>query len=582
MKETLLKIFQSYIKSVWKTKFIFILIFWVIVSLILTLEPLIFTQIIKKLELYFKWEQIDLSSIFTFIIFRWVFIILSTLIQYLYDYFFILKSTIKNYSDINIEYSKKVIHMEYSDYLWKKQWSLYKIIDKWCQDQESFFYFFFRDLLKNISSITFIIIILLYIDFTMWIVVISLLPVMFFIWYIFFKQVFPKQRKVNIKRFKVFWTIWNILSNFMLTKSLTIEKQFKQEISNTLKNAMDEQLRLMKMWSLAYVYTSFLVMVSRLLVLWFWTYFVLKWSLSFAMLFLFFSYIWWIYFPLWWIFQRLHEVSKNLSSIKDLHEEFKDINLEDTEKGKTIKDIKWNIKFKWVNFKYIKWKKILKDLSFEINTWEKIAFVWDTWAWKSTIVNLILRFWDTKSGAIFLDWENINNLSKKSLRQHIWIVTQDNSLFNMSIKENLLFAKQKASKKEIEEALKKSESNFVFDLKDWIKTIIGERWLKLSWWEKQRLSIARLFLKDPKILILDEATSALDNKTEKLVHKALDKLIKGRTSIIIAHRLSTIQNADKIYVLEKWQIIESWKYDELIDKKWKLYELANPEKLVIS
>jgi ABC-type multidrug transport system fused ATPase/permease subunit len=112
--------------------------------------------------------------------------------------------------------------------------------------------------------------------------------------------------------------------------------------------------------------------------------------------------------------------------------------------------------------------------------------------------------------------------------------------------------------------------------------VIWERWLKLSGWEKQRLAIARLFLKNPKILVLDEATSALDNKTEKLVQKALDKLMKWRTSIVIAHRLSTIQNSDKIFMLEDWKIVESWNYNELMNNKSKFYSLANPEHLIIN
>lgn len=582
MKDTLKKMFESYIESVWKTRFVFILIFWVMVSIILALEPLIFTEIIKRLELYFKWEDIEFSSIFIFIVYWWIFILFSIAIQFLYDYFFTLKPTLKSYSDMTIKYSKKIIDMNFWDYLSKKQWSLYKIMDKWCSDQEFFFYFFFRSFLRNISLIVSIIIILLYLDFFMWMVVISMLPFMIYIGYVFLIKVFPRQQEIDEKWYSVFWLIWNILSNFMLTKSLTIEKKFKSDIKSTLDIAMSEQMFLTKMWSLAYVYTSWLVMVSRLLVLWFWTYFVIKWTFSFAMLFLFFSYIWWIYFPLWELFQRGNEVSRQISSVKKLYDNFENLSLEELDNWESLKNIKWSIEFKDVNFSYIKWRVILKDLNLELNPWEKIAFVWDTWAWKSTIVNLILRFWDINSWQILIDSKDIKDISKKSLRSNIWVVTQDNSLFNMSIKDNLVFANKKAKKQDIEFALKKSESNFVFELKDWLDTIIWERWLKLSWWEKQRLSIARLFLKDPKILILDEATSALDNKTEKLVHKALDNLMKDRTSVIIAHRLSTIQNADRIYVLDKWKIVESWKYDELIEKKWKLYSLANPDKLVIS
>lgn len=137
----------------------------------------------------------------------------------------------------------------------------------------------------------------------------------------------------------------------------------------------------------------------------------------------------------------------------------------------------------------------------------------------------------------------------------------------------MLYAKEDATEKELFEALEMAQANFVLNLEKWIDTIIWERGLKLSWWEKQRISIARFFLKNPEILILDEATSALDNKTEKLVQNALEKLTYWKTTIIIAHRLSTIQNVDKIFYLENWKIIEEWKYDELIRKNENLVNL---------
>jgi len=222
-----------------------------------------------------------------------------------------------------------------------------------------------------------------------------------------------------------------------------------------------------------------------------------------------------------------------------------------------------------------------KNWNLKINPWEKIALVWNTWAGKSTIVNLLFRFWEVNSGEIKIDNIDIKNIAKTELRKNIWLVMQDNSLFNSSIKENLLFAKHNATEQELKEAIQLAQADFVYNLEKWLDTIIWERWLKLSWWEKQRLSIARLFLKNPKILVLDEATSALDNKTEKLIQKALDNLMKWRTSIVIAHRLSTIQNADNIYMLENWKIIESGNYQELMNKKANFYELANPEHLIL-
>jgi len=264
-----------------------------------------------------------------------------------------------------------------------------------------------------------------------------------------------------------------------------------------------------------------------------------------------------------------------------MHDEFENIEYEDIHSGKILKKPQWNISFENVSFWYSKDREILKNINIEIKKGQKIALVGNTGAGKSTIINLLLRFWDIEKGSIKIDDQDIIELKKSSLRNHVGVVSQDNSLFNLSIEENLKFANPKATKKEIEAALKSAEAHFIFDLKDGIKTVIGERGLKLSWGEKQRISIARLFLKNPEILILDEATSALDNVTERKIEKALKKLMKWKTSIIIAHRLSTIMHADTIHVLENGHVKESWSYEKLMKEKWKFYRLANPDKLIL-
>ncbi len=364
---------------------------------------------------------------------------------------------------------------------------------------------------------------------------------------------------------------------------MTIENSFLKWLDEKVDDLFKKQIQVDKGWSIANIYTVTAIMIARILVIGFWVFFILDWTLTFSHLFLFFSYIGFFYTPIWQIFDRLRMVQEQLTYIEKFYKEFDAIEQETEEKkGKNISQVSGKIEFENVDFSYIADKKILHLLNFEIKNWQKVAFVWDTGAGKSTIIHLILRFWEVTGWKILLDDIDIRNINKKSLRSHIGVVSQDNSLFNLSIKENLLFAQPKATKEDLEMALKKAQCDFVFDFKEGIDTVIGERGLKLSGWEKQRLSIARLFLKDPEILILDEATSALDNKTEKMVQKALDALMKGRTSIIIAHRLSTIQDADIVFVLEKWKLVESGKYEELIEKKWKLYTLANPDKLMIN
>jgi len=580
--KTIKYIINSYKKTVWKSKFIFILFFWLFVSFIVVIEPFIFTKIIILIENYFKTWIFDRDWTIKLIISWGIFIFFSIFMQYVYDYFLVWKTVLQNYVDESNKYSKKIISMNYPDYLGKQQWKLYKIFDRWIDSQFKFLYFLFIDLLRSWTAIIIVIIIMFSINWLMALIALSMIPVMTFIWVFFINKLSPYQRELDKKWESIYWKIWNILSWFMLTKALTLESYYYKNIKNKLSQLYIEQKKITKYWSISTVYTNMVVMISRIMVLWFGVFFVIRWNLSFAELFLFFSYIWWIYFPLGFIFSKLRDSTIQLVWVEKLYNEFHDLELENITKWVTLKNIKWNIEYKDVEFWYSKNINILNKISFSIKSWESIAFVWNTWAWKSTIINLLLRLWDIDNWKILIDWKNIIKISKKSIRNHIWIVTQDVSLFNDTILVNLLYANPKASEQEIVKALKKSEANFVFNLKDWINTVIWERWLKLSWWEKQRLSIARLFLKNPEILILDEATSALDNKTEKLIQKALDKLMKWRTSIVIAHRLSTIQNADRIFMIENWKIIETGKYDELVKNKWKFYGLVNPEHLILN
>ncbi len=581
MWKTFLIILRSYRETSGNLSLFLVVFLWVVTAGITVLEPIIFTLIIKEIEEYFRVGILDYDAVYLYTILWGTFIVFTIFLTYLYRYFFVYKLNMKNYVLTCKKFNEKIVHMWYAEYIGKKQGSLYKIYDRGVSGQESFLYFFFGDVIKNISSVIIIVSILIYVDVRMAFLALSMIPIMFLVGWVFVFRLSKKQKILNDKRDSMFGDIGNILSSFMLTKSLFLEKTFLSKMSKLLDKIHIEQNRVWKWWSLANVYTSFLVMISRILVLGFGVYFVVDGSLSFSELFLVFSYIWWIYFPLSFMVDRLNDIVKHLTSVQKMYQEFSQQDNEDIYKWTMCRNVEWNILFENVSFWYLDNSKILKNISLSISKWQKIALVWDTGAGKSTIVNLLLRFWDVSSGEILLDGVNINTLKKSSLRNHIGVVSQDNSLFNLSIEENLKFANPKATKTDIEQALKKAKAHFVFDLPKWLKTVIGERWLKLSGGEKQRISIARLFLKNPEILVLDEATSALDNKTEKLIQKSLDTLMKGKTSIIVAHRLSTIQHADCIYVLEWGKIVESWNYKELMKKKDKFFALANPDKLLL-
>lgn len=225
-----------------------------------------------------------------------------------------------------------------------------------------------------------------------------------------------------------------------------------------------------------------------------------------------------------------------------------------------------SISLKNINFRYEE-ENVLKDFSFDVPKGKTIALVGQSGSGKSTIANLLTRFYDVNEGQIFIDDIDIRDMDIHSLRDLMGLVTQDSILFNDTIKNNLQIGKENASDDDIIEALKIANAwEFVKDLPKGIETNIGDAGGKLSGGQKQRLSIARAVLKNPPIMILDEATSALDTESERLVQVALENMMKNRTSIVIAHRLSTIQNADEIIVMQKGEIAEQGTHNQLIAK----------------
>ena len=239
--------------------------------------------------------------------------------------------------------------------------------------------------------------------------------------------------------------------------------------------------------------------------------------------------------------------------------------IKNKENAKKLEEIKNNITFENVCFEYEENKPVLNNVSFEVKKGEIIALVGNSGGGKSTIVNLIPRFYDVKNGSIKIDDTDIREFTLTSLRSHISEVFQDNFLFSGTIRQNILMGKKDATEDELQQAIHAAHlDDFINTLENGIDTTIGERGASLSGGQRQRVAIARAMIKNAPILILDEATSALDNKSEAIVQKALENLIKGRTVFVIAHRLSTIKNADKIAVINEGQLVEMGSHDELM------------------
>ncbi|MBQ2831104.1 ABC transporter ATP-binding protein [Methanobrevibacter sp.] len=258
--------------------------------------------------------------------------------------------------------------------------------------------------------------------------------------------------------------------------------------------------------------------------------------------------------------------------------EFLELDDEDNPSDRQLTEVKESIAFEDVSFGYEPNEKIINGLSFDVKKGEKIAIVGETGAGKTTIVKLLMRFYDTNRGSIRIDGVDIDEFDKHSLRSHVGMVLQDSWLFSDTIANNIRYGNLDATDEEVIEAARQVYAdNFIRQLPEGYDTELNEDTDNISHGQKQLLTIARTILSKKEILILDEATSSVDTRTEKLIQKAMDKLMEGKTSFIIAHRLSTIKNADKIIVIENGEIIEQGTHDELLSQKGYYYNTLNSQ-----
>jgi len=250
----------------------------------------------------------------------------------------------------------------------------------------------------------------------------------------------------------------------------------------------------------------------------------------------------------------------------------------DQENAEELRDVKGTVEFQDVAFSYGDREAVLKNINLMVDEGQTIAIVGPSGVGKTTMCNLIPRFYELSSGGIYIDGKNIQEVTMESLRGNIGIVQQDVFLFSGSVYENILYGNLEATKEEVIEATKKANAyEFIMDMPNGFDTYIGERGVKLSGGQKQRLSIARMFLKNPPILILDEATSSLDNKSEAVIQESINELAKDRTTFIIAHRMATIRNAERIIVLTENGIEEDGTHTELMKKRGEYFKLYNSQ-----
>ena len=387
------------------------------------------------------------------------------------------------------------------------------------------------------------------------------------------------RRRMNAADNAVSTKLIDSLLNFETVKYFNNEEHEYKRLDESLQEYEKESIN--NQYSLSYlnIAQTFVIMTGITIMLVMSAFDIREGSLTIGGFVVINAYMLQLYQPLNFFGTVYREIRQSLTDMENLFTLWEEKpNLTDSDQS-VSQTKQASIRFENVSFDYDERRTIIENISFEVPNGKKVALVGPTGAGKSTISRLLFRFYDPKQGAIFINNENIKDISQSSLRKMIGVVPQDTVLFNDTIYYNISYGNPKASEEQIYEAARSADiHNFVMGLPDGYQTLVGERGLKLSGGEKQRVAIARAILKNPSIFFFDEATSALDSTTEKEIQKNLQTISQNRTTLVIAHRLSTAADADEILVLEQGQITERGTHDQLLSLQGKYAEMWDKQK----
>jgi len=408
--------------------------------------------------------------------------------------------------------------------------------------------------------------VLVVLEWRLALVVLALLPVMAVVLRYFNRQVRPIYRQARDRLGDINARLQDNLAGIRVIQAFGQEESELERFRDVSGDYYQARVRAIRTWTIFFPALSFVTALGGATVLGIGAWLVVGGQLSLGTLMAFMSYIVSFYDPV----RRLTEVDNMFQQaiaagerIFELLDEVPEI--QDAPDALALDEIAGDVVFNDVHFRYGDGDEVLHDVEFRMSPGEVVALVGPSGAGKTSIANLLCRFYDPIHGCVRVDSHDLRTVQIKSLRRHIAVVLQDTFLFNTSVRENLRYGKPDATDEEMVAAAKAAYAHeFIAELPEGYDTEIGERGVKLSGGQKQRLALARAILANPRILILDEATSSVDAEAEYLIQQALEEVMKGRTSLVIAHRLSTIRNADKIIALEEGRIREVGDHQELL------------------
>jgi ABC-type multidrug transport system fused ATPase/permease subunit len=409
-------------------------------------------------------------------------------------------------------------------------------------------------------------IVLLVVDWQLALVMLIPLPLLVVGLRIFNERARPIYRRVRDRLGDINARLQDNLAGIRVIQAFKQEEAELHSFRAVSERYYDELVRSIRTWSIFFPIFHFLTAMSGLLVLYFGTRGVIFDRLSLGDLVIFLTYIASFYEPL----HRLTEVDNTfqraIASGERIFELLDEVpQIESAADALALERVKGEVRFEDVHFRYGEGDEVLHDIDFHMAPGEVVALVGPSGAGKTSIANLLCRFYDPAHGQVLLDGHDLRSLRLESLRHHIAVVLQDTFLFNGTVRENIVYGKPGATEEEVVAAAQAAHAHdFVAALPEGYETEVGERGVRLSGGQKQRLALARAIITDPRILILDEATSSVDAEAEHLIQQALQQVLEGRTALIIAHRLSTIRSADKIIALEEGRIREVGDHRELL------------------
>lgn len=423
--------------------------------------------------------------------------------------------------------------------------------------------------------------VMFFLDVQLTFAAIVILPFYVLTVYFFFGRLRALTRQRSQKLAEAQGFLHERVNGMAVIKSFAIEDNEAKNFDHRNKNFLNKAFQHTRWNAYSFSAINTVTDIGPLIVIGYGAYLAITGSVTVGTLAAFVSYLEQLYGPLRRLVSSFTTLTQSFASMDRVFQLFDEpYDIKNTDYAKPIAIKEGHIEIENVSFRYQPDEKdVLKHLNLDIKHGETVAFVGMSGGGKSTLINLIPRFYDVTKGRISIDGHDIKAFDMGSLRRQIGMVQQDNILFSDTVKENILLGRPDATFEEVVEAAKLANAHdFIMDLPQGYDTEVGERGVKLSGGQKQRLSIARIFLNDPPILILDEATSALDLESEAIIQEALDTLSHDRTTIIVAHRLSTITHTDKIVVIENGEIVEQGSHQTLIDKQGayeRLYSIQN-------